>query len=446
MRGQCPSFFWQKANVSEPVRAKYGMLVDCPDPTKACLLRDDGTTCSGGDFPPDSLEFYPYCDASGKCNMYLVQQGQYRYGVKCADGTEKIIIDQFGGSYDNPALPFDQYDYLKVTAVCCDGCDAILPGSNQCTSAATTSTSTTASTTLTDHCDDAESLVQVDATNNTVLTAGLNAAWNAWSRSDKANFAAYKRRIENVVYNRSMSGAEKLSQVSAILDGYAPDGSAAKDLILAIPLTGYGSLCDMLNCAIRGGHLAGPEKDCAKFTTTTSTTTSTTTTSVSSTPTTASTVITTTTSPAEDAYYCPAGWTYFAYTKSCYMLNRDVPASSFEEQEKACEALGSHLMSIHRNSEQTLILAILVEKFVVSAWIGLHSPTSNATYVWTDGTPYDYRHWEEGFPNASAPHHCTRVLTTDQVKLAPWRNADCAQNLPGICKKAATPVGQGKGN
>ncbi|KAH7703291.1 hypothetical protein AAVH_29541, partial [Aphelenchoides avenae] len=102
-----------------------------------------------------------------------------------------------------------------------------------------------------------------------MLTSGLNAAWNGWSRSDKANFAAYKKRIENVVYNRSVSGADKISQVSQILDGYAPDGSAAKDLILAIPFAGWGSLCDFLNCAIRGGHLDAAEKDCMKYTTTT---------------------------------------------------------------------------------------------------------------------------------------------------------------------------------
>lgn len=95
----------------------------------------------------------------------------------------------------------DEYDYPKVVAVCCDGCNAILPGSNQCTSAATTSTSTTASAAT---CDVIESLVQADAANNTLLTSGINAAWNTWPRSDKANFAAYKKRIENIVYNRSL--------------------------------------------------------------------------------------------------------------------------------------------------------------------------------------------------------------------------------------------------
>lgn len=40
----------------------------------------------------------------------------------------------------------------------------------------------------------------MDAANSSLLTTSLNAAWNGWSRTDKANFAAYKKRIENAVY------------------------------------------------------------------------------------------------------------------------------------------------------------------------------------------------------------------------------------------------------
>ncbi|KAH7697565.1 hypothetical protein AAVH_29540 [Aphelenchoides avenae] len=127
-------------------------------------------------------------------------------------------------------------------------------------------------------CAGIQRLVQADPANNTLLTAGINAAWNSWSRSDKANFASYKKRIESIVYdqNPDWDNGIKTEQVSKILDGYAPDGSAAKDLILAIQIAGWGSLCDYLNCAIRGFYMLGDEKNCGAFTTTTSATTSTT--------------------------------------------------------------------------------------------------------------------------------------------------------------------------
>ncbi|KAH7706140.1 hypothetical protein AAVH_26640 [Aphelenchoides avenae] len=118
-------------------------------------------------------------------------------------------------------------------------------------------------------CERIESLVQVDAANSSVLTTSLSAAWNGWSRPDKANFALYKKRIENTVYEPVWTGSEKISAASKILDSYAPDGSSAKDLILAIPIGGFGTFCDFLNCAIRRGLLQATEKDCWKFTPTT---------------------------------------------------------------------------------------------------------------------------------------------------------------------------------
>lgn len=83
------------------------MVVVCPDPSKACMLLVDGTTCSGADYPPPStLEFYPYCDASGNCNMYLFQRGMYDEGLTCSDGTQKLVIDQIGGDFNNPTYHF----------------------------------------------------------------------------------------------------------------------------------------------------------------------------------------------------------------------------------------------------------------------------------------------------------------------------------------------------
>ncbi|KAH7709277.1 hypothetical protein AAVH_23458, partial [Aphelenchoides avenae] len=51
-----------------------------------------------------------------------------------------------------------------------------------------------------------EDLITRDTSSNTTgLTTAVNAAYAAWSRTDKANFAGYKKRIENILWNDTLT-------------------------------------------------------------------------------------------------------------------------------------------------------------------------------------------------------------------------------------------------
>lgn len=76
------------------------------------------------------------------------------------------------------------------------------------TALATTTTPATTTTTLPTgvKCANIDDLIKKDAsTNSTLLTTALNEAYATWSRTDKANFVAYKKRIEIILWNNTLT-------------------------------------------------------------------------------------------------------------------------------------------------------------------------------------------------------------------------------------------------
>ncbi|KAH7716526.1 Protein CLEC-49, partial [Aphelenchoides avenae] len=318
---------------------------------------------------------------------------------------------------------------IHASAFTCKGCAAIR-GSNCFPPTTTTSTVTTTTLSQTTtgapqttlpgaNCDDAESIVQIDVANNTKLTSGLNAAWNGWSRPDKANFAAYKKRIENAVYEPVWSGSEKISAVAKILDGYAPDGSAAKDIILAVPIGGWGTFCDFLNCAIRRGFMEGTVKDCAKYTPTTTTTTTTATTSAEATR-----------NLCDDDT-----WTYFSTTNACYKVLTE-PQQEAGGAALECEAMGAHLTSIHSFEEQLLVLSLVPQDKHPLVIIGLRSDEQRK-WFWEDGSPFDYTTWAPVKPDNINGLQCAFI--NFDYKWGSWDDLECQRKVVGVCKKPSKP-------
>lgn len=89
----------------------------------------------------------------------------------------------------------------------------------------------------------------VKASNQTVFTNSLNAAVKTWTRNEQSNFAAYKKRIENIIYtNQYPTPAAKLAQIEAVITGFAPATSAPAKKLMAVPITGFGTIAEFVKC------------------------------------------------------------------------------------------------------------------------------------------------------------------------------------------------------
>jgi hypothetical protein len=103
-------------------------------------------------------------------------------------------------------------------------------------------------------CSKRPDLIVIDSgANVTCLTTSVNTVYNTWSRTDKANFASYKKRIESAIWGSEFNDVEsKLKQISTVFTGYAPSGSAASVQVMSITITCkavvWGTVGDFCGC------------------------------------------------------------------------------------------------------------------------------------------------------------------------------------------------------
>ena len=77
------------------------------------------------------------------------------------------------------------------------------------------------------------------------------------------------------------------------------------------------------------------------------------------------------------------------------------------DAQAACVAAGGNLASIHSDDDQAAArMACQIANAQTDdgdCWIGLNDAEAEGTFVWMDGTPKDYEHWNAGEPNAWGP-------------------------------------------
>ena len=100
---------------------------------------------------------------------------------------------------------------------------------------------------------------------------------------------------------------------------------------------------------------------------------------------------------------------------------------------------GGHLASVHSEEENKKIDdEVLVADW--AGWIGGHN--HEGSWGWSDGTPWDFTNWMDGFPQESASgtkqcvYHMTkawRALPDNQNRAGAWEHSPCANPVPYAC-------------
>jgi versican core protein len=97
-----------------------------------------------------------------------------------------------------------------------------------------------------------------------------------------------------------------------------------------------------------------------------------------------------------------------------------------------CEQEGGHLTSIHSTEENQFLLTLLPQNHVV--WIGANDLDTEGTFVWTDGSAWDFEAWKAGEPNNhGGGEDCTDFGYGGETL---WNDLPCNRKWGGfICKK-----------
>ncbi|NXL90160.1 CLC4D protein, partial [Alectura lathami] len=100
---------------------------------------------------------------------------------------------------------------------------------------------------------------------------------------------------------------------------------------------------------------------------------------------------------------CPEGWRLFQ--ESCYFISTD--KMSWDESEKNCTGMGSHLVVINTEAEQ---VRLLTNTYETKYYMGL-TAYENGQWQWVDQTPYNkmVTFWKPGEPNLLFAEKCVAI-------------------------------------
>ena len=115
------------------------------------------------------------------------------------------------------------------------------------------------------------------------------------------------------------------------------------------------------------------------------------------------------------------------------------PVLSWTDAEAYANSLGGHLVAINSQAEQNLLVSMFggTEYF----WIGLTDQQVEGLFMWTNGDPVTYTHWDPGEPNNGGGSGEDYVLMN---WIAPGKWNDGTNNNPplrGIMEFAPEPPG-----
>ncbi|XP_017584697.1 PREDICTED: macrophage mannose receptor 1 isoform X1 [Corvus brachyrhynchos] len=146
---------------------------------------------------------------------------------------------------------------------------------------------------------------------------------------------------------------------------------------------------------------------------------------------------------------CPETWLLF--NNKCYKIfgSREDEKLTWHSARSVCRELGGNLASIHSDQVQAF-LTFHLNDIASGTWIGLNDINSEDTYLWTDGSVFDYSKWARGFPFRDK---FTRVdwkyitIQTDCIEMTKrsvddaglWQNTDCQHKKSYICQMDSEP-------
>ncbi|XP_077580524.1 galactose-specific lectin nattectin-like [Stigmatopora nigra] len=133
--------------------------------------------------------------------------------------------------------------------------------------------------------------------------------------------------------------------------------------------------------------------------------------------------------------YCPKGWTQL--DDNCYTFVQQ--ERTFMDAEEICILKGGNLMSILDRKEAVLAQELIFEALGTTTnaqdtWIGAHDGIEEDTFMWTDGSPFDFEDFETSQPdNFMGGEDCVEI---DGLTLQ-WNDDSCTDTNFFLCVKEA---------
>ncbi|KAJ1192187.1 hypothetical protein NDU88_001499 [Pleurodeles waltl] len=133
----------------------------------------------------------------------------------------------------------------------------------------------------------------------------------------------------------------------------------------------------------------------------------------------------------------PNGWEirsatyykYFSYQKT------------WVEAELYCQSLtpGAHLASVHSLEENSYIQQLVLKSAKANApiWIGASDCYKDRSFMWTDGSQWNFQAWHRGEPNNFEGREPCLQFNFNSPGI--WNDMPCSATMSFVCKVLSNP-------
>ncbi|XP_068736598.1 uncharacterized protein [Montipora capricornis] len=125
---------------------------------------------------------------------------------------------------------------------------------------------------------------------------------------------------------------------------------------------------------------------------------------------------------------CPDDWMYF----KGYCYQKISSCDSWSNGQSRCSTLGANLPSVHSQEENVFLQNLHNGE---NGWLGLSDINSEGTFVWSDGTRFDFHYWATNQPNNFHNEDCVHSLGLLKDHKYKWNDVNCSTCHKYSCKK-----------
>lgn len=119
-------------------------------------------------------------------------------------------------------------------------------------------------------------------------------------------------------------------------------------------------------------------------------------------------------------------------TGHAYMLCAD--ELNWVDARMFCQAQGYDLAAIESASEDMLVYRQISTRGFEDTWVGLNDRDIEMTWVFNDGIPVVYEHWDSGEPNDGGGGEDCGVVMTRMGRASEWDDRSCSNTRPFVCE------------
>ena len=130
---------------------------------------------------------------------------------------------------------------------------------------------------------------------------------------------------------------------------------------------------------------------------------------------------------------CDTDWTGLLDTGKCY--KRGPAADNYEAAKATCESDSGNLASVSSELENNLVASVLTaDGNTNNGWLGATDTVTEGSWVWEDGTAWDYNNWwatSNGGTAGGTSQNCLQLRRVDNT----WDDTKCTAEKWFVCKK-----------